>query len=224
MPNVLATVHLPYTTGLPSDEAVNTFAFIDDTVGGATSEITDVLVDFYTTNYPTLNLGQYISAVVDRTSNACRVDLAEIVDAGPTVDVGPVYYSDTFTLDAPGAAPDLTLPLEVAVCASFRADGGSAPIARRRGRVYLGPLEGNASIEMDTANYPTVSPDLTSLIAEASEALQVASTLADVPWAVWSRRDGVLRPVTSGWVNNEFDTQRRRQVDATLRDNWSVLI
>jgi hypothetical protein len=29
-------------------------------------------------------------------------------------------------------------------------------------------------------------------------------------------------PVLGGWMDNEWDTQRRRGTDATLRNEWSI--
>lgn len=224
MPDILATVTLPYTSGLPEDVAINTFAFANSSsTDPLEADLTDLIVDFYTSTYAGDALGDFISPVVDRTTNACVVTLAEIVDAGPTVDIGPVYYSDTFTLGAPESGTPLSMPLEVAVVNSFRNVTGSGSVARRRGRIYIGPLEADASLVLDGA-YPVVSSELLLTLAGASEALAIASTAADYPWCVWSRVNGTLQPVEAGFINNEFDTQRRRGAEATNRENWSTLV
>jgi hypothetical protein len=40
--------------------------------------------------------------------------------------------------------------------------------------------------------------------------------------AVWSPSNGDAVPVTDGWVDNAWDTQRRRGIDRTARSTWTV--
>lgn len=65
---------------------------------------------------------------------------------------------------------------------------------------------------------------LVDTLVAATERL--VTTVGDVATStflgVYSRVDGLIRPITSGWVDNEFDTQRRRQRDATARTEWDV--
>jgi len=226
MVDVLATVRLPYTTGLPDDVAINTFAFhSDETTWTTTADLTDAIVAFYNATQSNTNeVSGMISEVVSRTTSACSVSLAEIIDAGPTVDIGPVEYIDTFTLGAAGqGSTTVSLPLEVSVVSSFRNVSGTGPVARRRGRIFLGPLDIST---LDTGGpYPLVQVGTTAALAEATE------TLAGSAWgvdnfqlSVWSRANGSLQPVEAGFVNNEFDTQRRRAADATARTSWSNLV
>lgn len=221
MPAVLATVHLPYLTGLPEDEAVNTFAFDNQSVNDPiTGDLTDIIIAAY--NGGGTPMGGIISESVSRATNACRVDLAEIEVLGPTPNVGPVYYSDTFTLTAVSGTAS-PLPLEVAIVTSFyNSTETSTTIRRRRGRVYLGPI--NLTCLDAAGTYPLVTDATLTKINTAMEAMQVAAAAADVPWCVWSRASGELFPVDSGWTENDFDTQRRRGAKAEQRDNWSVLV
>jgi len=221
---ILATVTMPYTTGLPEDIAVNTFAFDGDPGdAGAESDLTDLLEAFYTTVVGSFSIGSMISEVVSRTTNACRIDLAEIVDTGPTVDVGPVYFSADFTMTAPhGTGTAVSLPLEVAIVNSVRNVLGTGPVARRRGRQYIGPLD--IIVLSTTGPFPLVDPTFTSLLATQSEALATDSATNGTSWCVWSRTAGQLFLIEAGFVDNEFDTQRRRGADATLRESWSTLV
>lgn len=226
MAGVLATVTLPYTTGLPEDTAVNTFVFDNDTGSEQTTLITELLVDFYTTVSGSFSVGSMISEIVDRNTDACTIDLANIVSLGPvgSVEVGPVYFTDTFTLTAAhGSGTAVSLPLEVAIVNSVSGPGSPlVPVARRRGRQYIGPLD---IVVLATGGpYPYVDPTFTALLAEMSEDLAVASTAADVPWCVWSRTEPVLTVIESGFINNEFDTQRRRGADASARVNWTISV
>lgn len=221
MAGVLATVHLPYTTGLPEDEAVNTFAFDNQSVNDPiTGDLTDIIIDAYNTG--ATPMGGIIGESVSRLTNACRVDLALIENLGPTPNVGPVYYSDTFTLVAV-AGTSSPLPLEVAIVTSFyNSTETTTTIRRRRGRVYLGPI--NLTNLDATGTYPLVADACLTKINTAMEAMCVAAAAADCPWCVWSRAEGQLFPVDSGWTENDFDTQRRRGAKAEQRDNWSILV
>lgn len=105
-------------------------------------------------------------------------------------------------------------PPEVALCLSFQDTPLSGfPQSRRRGRVYLGPLD--ASI-VDSAGRPA-STTITT-IRNAAEALRVASVSATTwDWAVWSTVNGTASGVANGWLDDEFDTQRRRGRLPTVR-------
>lgn len=112
------------------------------------------------------------------------------------------------------------LPNEVAACVSFH----DANVAGQRGRIYFGPLSSsvlNATIPGDAQL--AAASRLT--LGNAAAALRDKNTNA-ARWAVKSvsRKDGsitrdnpVYRTIKSGWVDNAFDTQRRRGVKATER-------
>jgi hypothetical protein len=53
--------------------------------------------------------------------------------------------------------------------------------------------------------------------------LQVAAgklLTAEPSWGVWSKVDGVVRPIVGGWIDDDFDVQRRRGTDAQGRVVW----
>lgn len=89
--------------------------------------------------------------------------------------------------------------------------------ARRRGRIYIGPLKTTTS----TNGRPN-STAITTL-ATASSALGIdLNAVADTTWCVWSPTSGTAVPITDGWVDNAFDTQRRRGWDPTSRTTYFV--
>ena len=113
---------------------------------------------------------------------------------------------------APASDP---LPPEVAMCLSFQAPKVSGvPQARRRGRVYIGPLRSIVS----SGGRPSSSAITT--LRDAGEALRAAgvASAGDWNWAVYSTVLGGTADVTSGWVDDEFDTQRRRGRLPTTRN------
>ena len=99
------------------------------------------------------------------------------------------------------------LPPEVSICGSFQAPPASGiPQSRRRGRVYFGPLN---SSTLDAAGRP--APGIITTIRGGLEALRVSSAAAaDWKWQVFSTRNLIGYTITNGWVDNEYDTQRRR--------------
>lgn len=113
---------------------------------------------------------------------------------------------------APSTDP---LPPEVALCLSFQGVKQSGvPQARRRGRVYIGPLR--ATISAD--GRPTAGA--ITILRNAGDALYDAgvASAGDWNWAVYSTVNGGTVDVANGWVDNEFDTQRRRGRIPTTRN------
>ena len=213
-----ARVVLPYLSGLPADVAVNTFNFT--AVAPPSEDLTGELVDFYNLDTDGTNtaIADFIGDIVDRTANACRIEYYEVNLA--TGFVGTPLAVIPFTLAAPpGGAQNL--PQEVAVCTSFSA-GGSPGVSpgRRRGRVYIGPLSSNAVDQGDAISLITVSELFAEVLVTATKRMVDNVIAAGAPLAVWSRVDEAAYPVVRGWVDNAFDTQRRRGVDATSRLTW----
>lgn len=116
------------------------------------------------------------------------------------------------------------LPSEVAIVASFQGEkvAGQSQ-ARRRGRVYLGPW--SVLVLGTSTDDGLVASSVTAAIRTACINLQAAAALIHpIGWSVYSTFDLTFTgvPVTNGWVNNEFDTQRRRGIEATSRNAWTV--
>lgn len=219
MTTIQVVARFPYVTGLPRDAAVNTFNFIglDDAETMAAAAMPLVQAFYNTTPTGASNsIASRMSNVISRpdcTTTVYEVNLA-------TGELGEPIAEDGFTLAAI-PSPVADLPLEVSVVASFAATGGVGVAgARRRGRVFLGPF--TANISTTVSGLPAPNASIRTPIVGASFDLATDSTAADIPLAVWSRADKGAYGVIRGWVDNEFDTQRRRQVDATARDSWAL--
>jgi hypothetical protein len=205
---------MPYTSGLPRDIAVNTFHFDWDETGDI-SVLGTVMESFYNDVHGTATepLSNWLSSVIARDVDD---SLFKIYVVGTP---GPPLGESSWQLGPPGDAQ--SLPLEVAACLSYR---GSTPgvLARRlRGRIYLGPL----TIEATSAGSgvaPVVHTSMRASMLGAATFLAGNPTLAaeGLTWGVYSRTLDAIHPITGGWVDNAFDTQRRRQVDATVREAW----
>lgn len=109
------------------------------------------------------------------------------------------------------------LPSEVAMCLSFQGIKASGfPQSRRRGRVYIGPL----STTINSTGRPSsgARSQLASAAVTFCSNLKAAANPAVL--GVWSHVDSALIIVDNGWVDDSFDTQRRRGVQPTSRTTW----
>jgi hypothetical protein len=216
MSRIRAVVTLPYTSGLPEDVVVNTFHFLTDTSPASAGERNEILVNvtaFYNSDFGTPGdpLSEYIGNLVSRAALACRIDLFDLADLEPRQPI----QSTTFTLGATSSTNNL--PAEVACCASFQADPVSGiPQSRRRGRVYIGPL--NYDANTGTSGRPATV--FRQAIADAMEGMFDLQAGSGVAWCVYSRAGDAMAAVTNGWVDDEWDTMRSRGRDATGRLTW----
>lgn len=184
MARYLANCALHRRTGLPEDDAVNTWAF-NSTAGSA--NLTDVgnIAQALTAFYSALDgwfsatlTGEGTLKVYDIEAPEPRVPLATATGPFTTPDAG-------------------FMPEEVAVCLSFHGlyESGESQ-KRRRGRVYLGPLTGSAALltESDTRTY--VNPDLIDAIHQAQA--DMFTNAFDT-----QRRRGPAPSSRSSWALNE---------------------
>lgn len=220
--HILAQVVLPYYTGIPQDVAVNTFHFdsMDEDVVGNPSLVTDPLKDFYrapvspSTSAP----GEWISPIVSRGVGECKVKLYNMSDPKPRRP----FEIDTFTLPAAIGATD-GMPNEVCVVTSFQGDPLSGhPQARRRGRIFFGPLTKSAFSLGTVSSMPAVGTVFRSSLVNASKQLCIDVRAGGPRWVVYSRASGDLVEIRSGWVDSDPDTQRRRENGVRNRVTWTI--
>ena len=204
-----ALTTLQWASGLPQDVTVNTSYWIAPGSLNDFSEIADRLINFYD------GWSQYMAGIIPTSGHTIR--LYNMADAEPRV----IQYEEPFTL--PGASATGGLPCELAVCLSYAADPFSGiPPSSRRGRMYLGPFDTTA-LAAGTASAPaTVNTSMLGTIAAEAALLQVPLNEEDVVWAQYSDKLGLTNPVTSAWLDNEWDIQRRRGVEATSRTTVSL--
>lgn len=222
--DVLVRTIMSAASGLVEDQVVNDFAFHYDVVGNDTqlNFLMDLCGDFFRLTYTGgFSVGQFISNQVSRA--ATHEIQAWRLHAGPlgSPDLTKAWLGPVAASDADG------LPTEVAGCLSFHASltgvleevGATRPRARRRGRIYVGPLTVEA---VDTTAPPYVlNPSFTGTLREA--AVRLGSFAGNElstgeGWGVWSRADQTVRKVVGGWTDNAPDTQRRRGFSPTVRN------
>jgi hypothetical protein len=207
MANIRAMVILNMTSSLPRDACVNTWYCQGVSDPSTCVAFGNALGTFYDS----------ISGVLARDIGPATSRI-KFYDMGQAKPRAPIHEMAL----AMGAAPVNTpLPHELACCLSFQGERVSGvPQARRRGRVYLGPLGSNTL----TSN-GTLSTTETDVIRDAAEVLLTASTeAASWSWVVFSERSDpdAIAFVTNGWVDDAFDVQRRRGVDPTTRQTFGA--
>ncbi len=201
-------------SALPEDRIINTFTFGYDAPApipaAIVDSIRDALDDFYFVNTAA---GSSIRAYLANTLKSLSYRTYNSLTAKPRAAM--IRPSVKFTVPPVNNA----LPAEVAMVASFYS---ARNLPRQRGRVFLGPLSQlatNAPASTDIDSRPATL--LMTTVVQAMARLRDHPGLAEAPWSIYSVTDQVHRPVTAGWVDNAFDTQRRRGGKATTRSLWT---
>lgn len=223
---------LPATSGLPEDDTVWSHYFRGDSATVDYDHLGGAVAAAFGTTYLMGKMGPTVSRSAAPTFRV--YDYGEVPVSLPARAGSPVYTGAWASAIA--AADNSGLPYEVAVCLSFHGDltglaetipGGPAgpagdthPRARARGRMFMGPL----TLTLIDTNFtaPTMLAAYRTNLAAAGAALRDNANLtADgVDWCVFSRTSALISPVVGGWVDNEFDTQRRRGRAPTARTTF----
>lgn len=210
MPLLRATITIPYFTGAPDDVATNTLYF--QTPEGTT--IAQSVID------AGVRMNSFFSSFdayySNMTVSPATVKYYDMAQPEPRVPVG----SSTIVIDGNPAAQNL--PEEVAVCVSFQAPRVSGLTqARRRGRIFIGPLNFSAITSVTGDAFVQVNPTFRTTLATAAAAM--ANTTTNLAtWVVWSPTDGEAHPVSNGWIDVNPDTQRRRGGNVAGRTLWTA--
>lgn len=213
-------------SGIVADQIVNTFYF---TSGTGTAD-------------PAASVGTQIGAALDDFYNlavgagqAVRFYTNEGATNATTSVTYKMYNMDAAKPRAVWAAPvaqHLTprittagLPSEVCACLSFRGSLVSgANAARRRGRVYIGPLNTAAQAQILSNGQMSVIAGLQNALVNGANRLRDDLAALAIGWGVYSPTtrgagpalDGFV-PIVHAWCDDAFDTQRRRGFKATQR-------
>lgn len=202
-----AVVTLPFFSLDTKDVATNTFHFssVADLDNTALAAATVRIEAFYAA------IDGFLSPVI--VSNGCTIKWFNLADPEPRIPVLtlPLY---TFSLGTTGIAE------ENAVCLSYLATPASgAPAGRRRGRIWIGPLNSTAIAPANSSTFTRVSSTMITALAAAGAALADQSEPA--AWSIFSTTDQVARKIVTGYVDNAMDTMRSRGRVATARTIWT---
>jgi len=221
-----AQVSIPSDTGLPKDAIVNTWHFeSDQSFADDADDVAGRLIAFYQAID-----GVVLAAIADTPVTIKMYDMA---DAEPRV---PGYIT-TFTL-AP--ASGTVTPPEIAMCLSFRgALASGVNMARRRGRVFLGPI--HQGVLTLASGYFEFTSSAREAVRDAAVTLASGPDPGDGRLAVFSPttalagRDpedvdqftelelaAAYEDVVEVWVDSAPDIQRRRGQTARSRTTGTV--
>lgn len=218
----LVQTAIPYFTGLPEDVAINTWHFNWINPG-----------DPATANYISLcgDVAAFYAFVFNVTANVqllsgiCKPNLAvqKVYNLSDPEPRSPVY-TDTAGIAA-GTDVAFTTPLEVSLCLSYQgAKVSGFDQASRRGRIYLGPLGDLASTTGDPTHFPAPSSTWINRITTAAHQLTVDTIGHGWEWVVYSRKNNTSTAIVNGWVDNAWDTQRRRGNAPSTRTTWTAFL
>jgi hypothetical protein len=202
MTTLRAQVTLPYTTGLPEDVATNTLYFTNVLPFDEAdlSGLVDALVNIYVAETAGVSFSKVASTALSRGVDACTVDIYDLEDLPPRQPI----HTGRFTLPYGVTAGDQDLPHEAAICVSFRGDPfPPIPPARARGRVFMGPWVAS----VNAAGRPTTA--VRTMLANAFDAMWAALG-PPFTWVVHSTVSNQDTAVEETWIDNAWDTQRRR--------------
>lgn len=238
---VKAVVQLRALTGLAEDAVDNSFYFLydganDPPSGAELTALTTRLVNFYNaTNAPsTDDLASQIGEQMTRASNGCAIYYYQSATISVPANWGTPIDVRSWTLS--NAVAGNTLPSEVALVASYHADLTDVPetqtnpspppavirpASRLRGRLFIGPLMAGSGTEDATTHEFRPSSAYQLVLSRAMQALEAAND-STWNWAQASQTTGELTLVVGGYVDNSYDTQRRRGLAPTARTAWSA--
>lgn len=230
MPHVMVQHSYLSESGMPADSVLNTFHFEGPTVAdsAAADVLAEVVCDFYTQSAAGAsgNIEQWLpmGAFADPQHS---VKVYNMADAKPRVPLTTyVEESPAFTVVQPMVA-------EAAICLSFRGTVQSGmSMARRRGRIFIGPLNFQAGLDDTTFLRPAVL--LRSDLCYAGRALSLAADAIGYTWSVYSPTTAASVPEGGGgdfpltaivhfWVDDAFDTIRSRGPAPTSRFQLPVI-
>lgn len=221
-----------HKSGMPKDDIVNSFFFwsaagVVDTASA--TFLADKVSDFYYGG-DVGKTGHYIA----HASLAIGCHQIKVYDMQQPEPRAPVF---TRVMGDGARSAVAALPAEVSLCLSYRGAAVSGSnAARRRGRIYLGPLN-TGIMEADSNGFARPTQPAREAIVNAGKALAIATSATGVGvtpwnWSVWSRaaQGGTndliemdsLTVVKHFFVDNAFDTVRKRGATPTTRSEGTV--
>ena len=212
-------------TALPKDRFVNVWHVLDDTVGHTAAELAGdaaaKICGFYTDPHSATTVEQYLNS--DLLTATLKV--YDFAAAKPR----PIIYQGTFPLTA---SVSENLPEEVALVLSAYTDRN---LPSHRGRTYIGPfnvsaIQGGGQSRPAAGLISVMAASATFLASgglDAPAAARLTTVLGIAPsgagtpvWALYSPKLGTFSAFRNGWVDNEWDGQSRRRVEASARTTF----
>lgn len=212
-------VIIPYRSGVPSDVITNTWHFESLSDESITSAKLATLFNHLVTFYNTCYVASAIKSMASWVNPSLVVMKGyNLSDAKPRTAVRESVTPLTVGTQASDATP-----AELSMVLSYHTEYESGiPKASQRGRIYLGALSAlwidNGSISGSATFKQATRENVTG----AADTLAASALSSNWGWTVWSEKRQEKFAVAGGWVDNAFDTQRRRGQAATTRTTFST--
>jgi hypothetical protein len=207
-------------SGQAEDRYVNVFYFQPDVAPGTLATLATAIKQYWvaTPAGATYPLSHFMGGIAD-TAGA-SIKMYDLDDALPRAPI----YTETYTPGAFGSGSSKNLPAEIALCLSYSAGPSSGlPIARRRGRMYIGPFcdfaLGTGAISVDSRP----NDDLKMSIVESATELAATADGAGYDWSVFSPTNNEAVSILTCWCNDAWDVQRRRGAQPTSRYSADIV-
>lgn len=193
------------TSGVSEDAVSNSLCFKGTNPASDVTALTGFIKSFYDSINATCLPGEVATS-------------GHIIKWTDLPGVKPNYPFDETIFNLAVGPSGATLPAECSIVLSFQGDKAAGfPQARRRGRIFIGPIDAAAN----STGRPSAGAITALSTAAATLKSNVLALAGDTQWAVWSPSDGAAVEITDGWVDNSFDTQRRRGIRTNSRTTWS---
>jgi hypothetical protein len=198
-----ATVTIAQTTGETADSWQNTLSL------QALSTISPNLLEVWTDTIWRMYEGWATNGLL---RGAARIGhMIKVYEARVGINNFPIIEVPYSFGSQPGA---VDLPREVALCISFRAQiPQNIPRARGRGRIFVPGFPESSN----DAGRPTPSVQGTLGAGYGNYFNDTLAIDAPIFPGVFSRTQDFVYPIVEAWVDNEWDTQRRRGTRPTSR-------
>lgn len=214
----LIQVSFGAASGFVEDASVNTF-HTDGVVDADAIDFSHTYIKgFYDTAHGGASdpLTNFIS---NSRNGVVTQKLYDLSDPEPRTPV------DTFTWSFTPPPTIGSLPEEVAICLSYKTSPPTpgVPLQSQRGRIYIGPLNilAIAGAGVGDTNWSApVRPSAGLMNTIVTSAIWLRDTPPTDQWMVYGPTHSFIGTVDAGFVDNAFDTQRRRGPDATFRSTF----
>lgn len=214
----MATIRVQHSfqgsSGNAEDQFVNTFYFTGTRpLAGDLLALTNHVQSFYSA--VAAGGGSSIASFMGKLTDApgARVKIYDMSDLPPRQPLQDLIYEPT----GHGTGTGPNLPNELAACLSYSAAPATGiPMARRRGRIYLGPF-GLEALEGAGTSDNHVSTQLRTAATKAALDLAAQCAVDGYIWAVHSTAGAFAAPIARVWMDDAWDIQRRRGTRPTAR-------
>lgn len=232
----LNNIHLRVSAASTSTGVDNPSFHLDYQATGGTPTITNIntLITNVTTKItnPAIGAGSSLTAywnkVIGRTANTGQILAYDVTGHLTGTPYGSPVASGVFTPSpvlSAGSFPEgccIVVTFQAPYGSDVEFGPGSRPRSRDRGRVYFGPVyPGILGANADNSSN-ILAASITDMLANFHGLTTVTDGALTWLLCVWSRKNGIMKPLSELWCDNRVDYQRRRSDQPGLRTYLAV--